>query len=376
MFFQPKQHSFAFEAEPTALPVAVTPEVHSMLQAGCVVAFSVSGGKDGSAAAIAGKQYLDSIGHTGPRVLVHADLGRVEWKDSLPACERLAQKLGMELLVYRRKAGDMMDRWQGRWNNNVRRYQDLECVKLILPWSTPSMRFCTSELKTKVLESALKRRFPQSEIITVTGVRREESARRRKAPVSKVSNGLTRKGLRGLTWNNVIEWPVEQVFASMADIGLQPHEAYTKYGVSRVSCVFCIMSSDADLAAASTCEDNHGVYVEMVELEALSTFSFQEQKWLADVAPHLLSNDLRERIAAAKLAAAARERAEAMLPDHLLFVDGWPLLVPTVEEADLIIHVREAVASAVGISIPHLTSGELMTKYAGMIAVKQAKAGS
>lgn len=344
-----------------------------MLEAGCVVAFSVSGGKDGAAAAIAGKAFLDSIGHVGPRVLVHADLGRVEWKDSLPACQRLAEKLGMELLVYRRQAGDMMDRWKGRWKNNLQRYQDLECVKLILPWSTPSMRFCTSELKAQVLDRALKRRYPDAEIITVTGVRREESARRRQAPVSKTSNGLTRKGLRGLTWNNVIEWPVEQVFASMANIGLAPHEAYTRYGVSRVSCVFCIMSSEADLLASSTCEDNHDIYVEMVELEAESTFSFQEQKWLADVAPHLLSSELRDRIAVAKAAATMRERAEAQLPEHLLFEQGWPVAVPTLGEASLIVDVREQVAAAVGFSIPKLTPLELMATYDRMLEVKAAK---
>jgi hypothetical protein len=38
----------------------------------------------------------------------------------------------------------MLDRWEKRWQNNVSRYEDLSCVKVILPWSTPQMRFCTS----------------------------------------------------------------------------------------------------------------------------------------------------------------------------------------------------------------------------------------
>ena len=37
--------------------------------------------------------HLDRIGHTGPRLLIHADLGSVEWRDSLPTCERLAARL-------------------------------------------------------------------------------------------------------------------------------------------------------------------------------------------------------------------------------------------------------------------------------------------
>ncbi len=138
--------------------------------------------------------YLDEIGHTGPRVLIHSDLGRVEWRDSLPSCERLAHALGWELLVVTRQAGDMLARWEGRWQNNVKRYADLACVKLILPWSTPSMRFCTSELKVAIISSALRKRWPTQEIVNVSGIRRQESAARSKMPVSVRMPQLCRKG--------------------------------------------------------------------------------------------------------------------------------------------------------------------------------------
>ncbi|WP_139222997.1 hypothetical protein [Paracidovorax wautersii] len=115
-----------------------------MLDLNCVVAVGVSGGKDSDACAIAVDRHLNAIGHTGPRVLVHADLGVVEWEDSLPGCQRLAENLGWELMVLQSASGDLMDRWKLRWKNNIKRYNDLECVKLILPWSTPTMRFCTS----------------------------------------------------------------------------------------------------------------------------------------------------------------------------------------------------------------------------------------
>ncbi|HET9062401.1 MAG TPA: hypothetical protein VFO62_03845, partial [Candidatus Binatia bacterium] len=100
------------------LPVAVDAAIERELRLGAACAIGVSGGKDSTALALATVAYLDSIGHIGPRVLVHADLGRVEWKESLPVCERLAAFLGLELLVVRREAGDMMDRWLGRWRNN------------------------------------------------------------------------------------------------------------------------------------------------------------------------------------------------------------------------------------------------------------------
>ena len=128
----------------THLPtVATTPEVEAMLARNAVVAIGVSG-KDSDACAIATSEYLDSIGHTGPRLLIHADLGSVEWRQSQQKCQELADTLGWELKTVARKAGGMMERWQTRWENNVERYNNLSCVKLILPWSTPSMRFCTS----------------------------------------------------------------------------------------------------------------------------------------------------------------------------------------------------------------------------------------
>ena len=98
------------EGAPPGQPnqVALTPEVQAMLDRNAVVAVGVSGGKDSDACAIAVAKYLDQIGHSGPRLLVHSDLGRIEWKDSLPSCERLAQRLGWELLVVRRQAGDML----------------------------------------------------------------------------------------------------------------------------------------------------------------------------------------------------------------------------------------------------------------------------
>jgi 3'-phosphoadenosine 5'-phosphosulfate sulfotransferase (PAPS reductase)/FAD synthetase len=54
--------------------IAVTDEVRNILETGAPVALCVSGGKDSSAVAIRTSEYLDSIGHCGPRILVHSDL--------------------------------------------------------------------------------------------------------------------------------------------------------------------------------------------------------------------------------------------------------------------------------------------------------------
>jgi 3'-phosphoadenosine 5'-phosphosulfate sulfotransferase (PAPS reductase)/FAD synthetase len=352
--------------------VATTPDVDALLSRNAVVAVGVSGGKDSVAVASAVARHLDDIGHAGPRILIHSDLGRVEWQDSLPSCERLAAHLGWELVVVKRKAGDMLARWQGRWKANLRRYVELECVKLILPWSTPSMRFCTSELKTAVITSELKKRFPGQDILNVTGIRRQESDNRAKAPVAAFMSALKRKNGTGLSWNAIIEWLIEDVLQEIADAGLMLHEAYTRFGVSRVSCAFCIMSAWADLLAASTCEDNRPLYVAMVELEAVSGFGFQGSRWLADVKPNWLSDELRERVARAKAGAQVRVSLEQLLPKHLHYTKGWPTVLPTLDEAALIARVRRGVAEVIGVEAMYLTDVAVRGRYEELMELKAA----
>jgi 3'-phosphoadenosine 5'-phosphosulfate sulfotransferase (PAPS reductase)/FAD synthetase len=357
------------------LPIESTPEIETLLHEGAPVCIGVSGGKDSCAAAFATNDYLDSVGHRGPRVLVHSDLGRIEWRDSLPTCERLATALGLELIVVRRAAGDMMDRFLVRWDNNVARYAALECVKLILPWSTPSMRFCTSELKTAVICRELIRRFPGQTILSVSGIRRDESTGRSKAPTAKEQSKLTSitHGTRGLDWHPIAGWLKDDIFSYLEEKSFPLHEAYVIYGTSRVSCSFCIMSSKGDMAASASCPDNHDVYREMVELEARSTFSFQENTWLGDVSPMLLSTELSIRLDRAKEKAKEREDAESLIPSHLLYTKGWPTCVPTVAEAKLLCTVRKRVAAAVGLEIDYTEPEELRERYRGLMAQNAQK---
>ncbi|WP_207900587.1 hypothetical protein [Shinella sp. JR1-6] len=85
--------SRAFPSISIVLPIV------DLLKQGAAVAIGVSGGKDSQAAAMATFEYLDRIGHSGPRLLIHADLGSVEWTHSLPTCEHLADRLGAEFVV-------------------------------------------------------------------------------------------------------------------------------------------------------------------------------------------------------------------------------------------------------------------------------------
>lgn len=356
--------------------VALTPEIERAIASGAAVAVGVSGGKDGAAAAIATLRHLDAVGHAGPRVLVHSDLGRIEWSESLPECERLAASLGTELLVVRRAAGDMIARWEGRWRANLARYVELESVRLILPWSTPQMRFCTSELKTDVIASALKRRFPEHDIVNATGIRRQESTARARMPVAAPMAKLARRGLVGYSWNPIIEWQVEDVLQAIHDNGAGLHEAYTRYGTSRVSCIACIMSARGDLHASMTCESNAPAYRLLVDLEARSTFAFQGSYWLADVAPHLLDAPTIEAVRQAKAFAKERQALEALIPKHLLFtaVKGKPVpqALPTPAEAKMLADVRRAILPMFGAPLRHVDPDAVVGRYAQLIAAHDA----
>jgi 3'-phosphoadenosine 5'-phosphosulfate sulfotransferase (PAPS reductase)/FAD synthetase len=342
-------------------------QIDSALQAGSPTFISVSGGRDSQALAYRVSAHLDEVGHQGPRYLIHADLGRVEWRDSLPVCERLATRLGLELIVVRRKAGGMLDRWRSRWESNVSRYANLECVKLILPWSTAAQRFCTSELKGAVLAREMRRRHPVGDVISAVGIRREESSSRARMPVWKADARTTRARGGGHTWNAILGWTREEVNQYIARRGDVIHVAYRVYGSTRVSCAFCILASGHDLRAAAGCADNHEVYRDMVALEAESSFSFQSNRWLADVAPDLLDASLRMRVLEAKERAQRRMAAEARLPAHLLYVKGWPTVLPTLEEADLVAAVRRDVAAAVGLAIKYIDRDSVLSRYSDLM---------
>ena len=365
--------------------VELDDEVQALIAADAPCAVGVSGGKDSCAAAISVVEHLRAVGHKGTVVLVHADLGDadpaldVEWRDSLPTCERLAAFLGVELIITRRAAGGMMKRWLKRWQNNVKRYAELSCVKIILPWSTPSMRFCTSELKSAPIASELVKRFPGQKIISACGIRREEGngraqSARTNAPTSKANKRLTNKRLKtsGIDWNPIAAWSTADVFALCADRGFQMHEGYGM-GMGRISCRFCIMQDLSDQRVSASVADNAPVFRTIAGLEILSTFAFQGSRWLADIAPQLLDDATRAQLALAKERAAKRVQIEKRVPKHLLYTKGWPTVMPTEAEAELLCAVRREVADLLGFKIQYTAPDKLVARYADLMAQKAVK---
>ncbi len=348
-----------------------TPEIDALIADDVPVAIGVSGGKDSQGAALVTFAYLDSVGHKGPRVLIHADLGSVEWDDSFAICQELADYLKCDLVMVRRKAGGLMERWESRWLSSKARYEMLSTVTLVPCWSTPAMRFCTSEQKTHVIMAELKRRFKGQKILNVTGVRREESATR-----ARMSVADSDAAGQVWTWRPIIDLTVDQVFAMIDASGLRPHPAYRRFGMGRVSCRFCIMSSMPDMIAASAQPESHDLYRQMVQLEIDSSFAFQGARWLGDVAPHLLSSEMVKGLYFAKNRAALRKQIEAQITKPMLYVKGWPTRMLTDAEADLMASVRRQVSDLYGFKADCLDVSSIHERYAFLLEEKARKAAA
>ena len=140
------------------------------------------------------------------------------------------------------------------------------------------------------------------------------------------------------------------------------------FGCSRVSCAYCVLSSRDNLYRATLCAENHTPYRRLVRLEIVSTYSFQSGSWLGDIAPHLLEPDEIAALTETKRRARQREELESTIPPGLLFQQGWPTALPTLEEARRLGEVRKAVADLVGLTVRYTHPVEICERFAELLA--------
>lgn len=353
-------------------------EVDALIDANAPIVICVSGGKDSRLAAEQATGYARSRGHRGSITLVYSDLGEVVWADAREQCERLATRLDIPLQVVRREAGGLMERWEKRWADNVERYVALSCVKLILPWSTPSMRFCTSELKTSIIQRWIRKTY-NTPVVCVLGIRRDEgnSAKsgRGAAPIFKRHE--TKQGKKpampegSVDWNPIVEVKTTTVVQIMRTSGDIP-SSY-QFNAERFSCVYCMMATVGDHQAGARDPRNHSLYRRQCNLEITSTFSFQGNRWLSDIAPHLLSEHELARLAESKTKAKQREAIEAVIPNHLLYVKGWPTQMPTFAEAQMLAQVRREMGEMMGFQMQCTDAVSVLNRYAELMAINEER---
>ena len=223
-------------------------QCEEMIRAGALVAINSSAGKDSQAMTI----LLSRIVPREQLVVVHAPLGEVEWPDTLRQIEATLPD-GVPLILAPTSSGKSL----------------LERVEERGMWPSPKIRFCTAEHKRGPIERELRhylRAHPRygGRLVNAMGMRAEESAARARKLPWKRSDRNSRAGRSWFDWLPIFDLTEAQVFDVIQDAGQSPHPAYGM-GMSRLSCVFCIMASRADLRTAAKLQPS--LYAHYVRLE-------------------------------------------------------------------------------------------------------------
>lgn len=174
-------------------------------------------------------------------VVIHCDLGRVEWQGTAELAEEQAKFYGLRFIKVSREQGDLLEQVEQRGM-----------------WPDSARRFCTSDHKRSQVYRALTALVREVQakvgkrpvlILNCLGLRADESPNRaKKAPY--VVDGDASNGKRAVhTWLPIHGWTEAQVWETIKASGVRYHHAYD-LGMPRLSCCFCVLASrDALLIA-------------------------------------------------------------------------------------------------------------------------------
>lgn len=255
------------------MPATITiPEaIQDALDRGAVVALSMSGGKDSQAMAKGVISWLRDHGYTNRVVAVHADLGRAEWHQTHDVVHAQADELGLDLQVVQRTKGDLLQRIQER----------AEQVGAERPfWPSASSRYCTSDLKRDPIDKLLRTLGPL--VISVEGVRAEESRNRAAKPCWEPRKRITTQSREAMTWRPIHHWTEQDVWAYLGGRhGPNVHPAYA-LGNERLSCSLCVLASQDDLERGA--RHNPEYLQELVALEERYGWTFTSTTSVVELA--------------------------------------------------------------------------------------------
>lgn len=247
-----------------------------------VIEISSSGGKDSLAMLAVVSRLLRERGLLDRAVVVHADLGRVEWHGTAELVEAQAKHFGVRFVKVKRSQGDL-----------------LKHVREMRHWPKPQSRFCTSDHKRAQIYRALTtfgaevraRRALQVadgvdvgpvRILNCIGLRAEESSGRAKRPQLVRDPKASGKGKSKIVdaWLPIQHWTEAEVWAACRASGAPIHPAYA-HGLPRASCMFCIYAPEEALQLSGLA--NPGLLAEYVALEREIGEDFKHHLPLAKV---------------------------------------------------------------------------------------------
>lgn len=282
-----------------------------------------SAGKDSQAMLHEVVHHATELGILDRVVVVHADLGRVEWKGTRELAEEQAKFYGVRFIVVKRKQGDMLDHVRARaeklrrdgklqssgepavaWPSSTARYctshhKENQVAQVITklvdetrssasPWPSSTARYCTSDHKRGQVATAitaLSRERPAIDgrrvrVLNCMGLRAaESSARSKKLPFQLNANQTNGKRIVH-TYLPIFGWSVAKVWETIKASGCPSHYAY-ELGMPRLSCCFCIFAPKAALMLAG--KHNPELLAEYVKVEQEVGSKFRIELPLADV---------------------------------------------------------------------------------------------
>lgn len=209
-------------------------------------------------------------------VVVHADLGRVEWPGTKELVLEQARAFGVKCVVVTRRQGDLL--------THVERYGR---------WPTPSTRYCTADHKRQQIHRALTALALECRgaggagpvrILNCVGLRSEESVARAKRHAFSRDRRCSSRRKSVDVWLPIQAWPASQVWEVCRSSGAPMHPAYAA-GLPRASCVFCIYAPEEALRQAG--RHNPGLLAEYVRVERTIGHAFKHRLSLATVAEDL-----------------------------------------------------------------------------------------
>lgn len=268
--------------------IEIPADIKQQIQKGAAVAISISGGKDSQALLKAVPPVIRAHGTMNQVFAIHAHLGRTEWPQTLDHCRKICRAVGIPLVIVRRKKGDLVDRWKERMKK-------LEGTGKPF-WSSSAARYCTSDLKRAPINKYL-RKFDR--VISVEGIRSEESPARKKKPVCKPRKKIITKTRTAYTWNAIKDWTEEQVWGSWGHNPNQLHYVRHIYegtgvvlpwwkfhpayamGNDRLSCAICILQNRND--RTNGIKHNPELADTLIEMERESGFSFWQDQSIEEL---------------------------------------------------------------------------------------------
>ena len=206
-----------------AIAISPPPECRDMIRRGALVAVNSSGGKDSQCMTI----LLSQIVPRDQLVVVHAPLHGADWPGTLQHV-RATLPAGVPLILAPVASGRSLP----------------DAIEERGRFPSPSVRWCTSDHKRGPIERELRR------YLNAMGMRARESAARARRDPWTHSRRNSRAGRSWYDWLPVFDLDEDQVYRVIRDAGQAPHPAYAM-GMSRLSCVFCIMASRGDLRTAA-----------------------------------------------------------------------------------------------------------------------------